>query len=266
MSIASLSREAWQSRDFIFASVKREFVARYQGTQLGIFWPIAHPLALIVIYTLVFSQMMRPRLAGHQGYFAYSIYLTAGIVTWNLFSDLLTRAVSVFVSHGNVMKKVSIPHIVFPVIATASATVQFLILFSIFLVFLVATGNFPGWAILATLPVIAVLVLLAIGLGILLGTVNVFYRDVEQSTGIVLQFWFWLTPVVYPSDILPPLVKSILSWNPLWPIVVGMQGIYVDGQVPDWETLAYPAIVAVALITLARAAFNGLAHELVDEL
>ena len=266
MSLASLSRETWKFRDFIIANVKREFVARYQGTQLGVFWPVAHPLAMILIYTLVFSEIMRPRLPGHDSRFAYSIYLTAGLVTWTLFSDLLLRSVSVFVHNANLMKKVSVPQIAFPVIATVSALLHFVIFLAIFLAFLLVSGNFPGIAVVAVVPVLAVAVLLTVGLGVLLGTVNVFYRDVEQSTGIVLQFWFWLTPIIYPIDALPPAVRSVLAWNPLAGIVKAMQDIFVGQKFPEWSTLIYPLVVAVILVMLARGAFNKLAHELVDEL
>ena len=266
MSIQSLTREAWQFRDFIAASVRRDFVSRYQGTQLGIFWPIAHPLALIFIYTLVFAEVMRPSMPGHASRFAYSIYLTAGLVTWTLFAELLARSVAVFVSNGGLMKKVNVPKIVFPVITTASVLVHFAILLALFLGFLVVSGNFPGAPVVAAIPVLAVLVLFAVGLGTLLATVNVFYRDVEQSTGIVLQFWFWLTPIVYPADALPAGLKGILAWNPMWPIVGAMQAIFLDQRMPDWPSLAYPLVVAVFFVALARVAFNKLAHELVDEL
>jgi lipopolysaccharide transport system permease protein len=266
MSIASLSRETWQFRDFIIASVKREFVARYQGAGLGVFWPIAHPLTLIVIYTLVFAEIMRPRLAGYESKFAYSIYLTAGLIAWMFFADLLSRSVSVFVQNGGLMKKVNIPTIAFPVIATVSALVQFAIIFGLFIGFLTLSRNLPGIVMIGVVPVLAVTILFAIGLGVLLGTVNVFYRDIEQSTGIVLQFWFWLTPIVYPSDALPGFMKQALSWNPFWPIVQGMQDIFLRHRFPDWSTLIYPTVCALVLVTLARSAFNRLAPELVDEL
>jgi len=265
MSIASLSREVWQFRDFIIASIKREFVSRYQGTQFGIFWPIAQPLALIVIYTLVFSEIMRPSLPGHPSRFAYSIYLTAGLITWTLFSDLLSRSVAVYVQNGALMKKVSIHPIAFPVIATASASIHFAIIGVLFLGFLIAIGHFTGLAILGILPVLAILILFALGLGVLLGTINVFYRDVEQSTGIILQFWFWLTPIVYPPESVPVAVRSMLSWNPLWPLVRAMQDIFLSHRFPDWPSLVYPLLVALGLVTVGRAAFNKLAHELVDE-
>src|SRR4051794_9746513 len=97
---AGMLRECWQFRDFILASVKREFVSRYLGTQLGFFWAVAQPLAMVLIYTVVFAQIMRPALPGYPSRFAYSIYLCAGILVWQLFSDLLNRAVGVFVHNA----------------------------------------------------------------------------------------------------------------------------------------------------------------------
>jgi lipopolysaccharide transport system permease protein len=266
MSTLGMLRGAWRFRDFIIASVKREFAIRYQGTQLGIFWPIIQPLALILIYTLVFAEVMKAKLPGYESRFAYSIYLTAGLLTWGLFSDLLTRSVGIFVQNANLLKKVSVPKVTFPVIASFSALVNFTIILALFVIFLVFSGEFPGLPILGIVPVLFIVVLFAVGLGILLGAVNVFYRDVEQSTGLVLQFWFWLTPVVYPSKALPGFMESILTWNPMWPVVRAMQKIFVEQRFPDWLTLAYPLLLAIGFVVLARAAFDRLANELVDEL
>jgi lipopolysaccharide transport system permease protein len=261
-----LLRGAWRFRDFIAASVKREFASRFVGTQLGFLWSIVHPLALVLIYTLVFSELMRPKLPGHESRFAYSIYLTAGLVAWLLFSDLLGRSVGIFVHNAAVLKKVSVHKLAFPIIAFFSALVQFLILFGCFLAFVLLTGSFPGVAIVAVVPVIAIASLFAMGLGLFLATINVFYRDVEQSTNLVLQFWFWLTPIVYPAGALPQPAQAILRWNPMWPVVQAMQEIFVENRFPDWSALAYPLVLAIALAFLARATFGRLANELVDEL
>lgn len=261
-----LLRGVWRFRDFILASVKREFAARYLGTQLGVFWPVVHPLALIIIYTLVFAELMRPRLEGHESRFAYSIYLTAGFVTWSLFADLLNRSVGIFVQNALLLKKVTVHKLALPVVAAISALVQFAILFGCFLVFLALSGNFPGAPIVAVVPVLAIAALFALGLGLFLATINVFYRDVEQSTHLVLTFWFWLTPIVYPANALPAAVKAAIAWNPVWPLVEAMQTIFVENRWPSWTGLLYPLILAVAFAVLARFTFERLADELVDEL
>lgn len=261
-----LLRGTWRFRSFIVASVKREFASRYLGTQLGVFWPIVHPLALVLIYTLVFAEMMRPRLPGHESHFAYSIYLTAGLVAWFLFSDLLTRSVGIFVHNANLLKKVSVHKLAFPVIASVSALIQVGILLACFGVFLAISGNLPGMPLVALIPVLVLTSLLAMGLGLFLSTINVFYRDVEQATTLVLQFWFWVTPIIYPVTALPGFMQSVVAWNPMWPLVRAMQDIFVDGRFPDWGTLLYPLVLAIGLAALARLAFERLSGELVDEL
>jgi lipopolysaccharide transport system permease protein len=261
-----LLRGAWRFRDFILASVKREFASRYLGTQLGFFWAILQPLALILIYTLVFAEVMKPRLPGHESRFAYSIYLTAGLITWMLFSDLLARAVGIFVHNATLLKKVNIHKLSFPIIASISALVQSGILIALFLLFLGFSGNLPGAPLLGLIPVIAIAGFLAMGLGLFLATVNVFYRDVEQGIGLTLQFLFWMTPIVYPATALPGYAQSILAWNPMWPVVRAAQDIFVENRFPDWATLVYPLALALALAVLAKVAFERLGGELVDEL
>jgi lipopolysaccharide transport system permease protein len=263
---AGMLRECWEFRGFIMASVKRDFVSRYLGTQLGFFWAVAQPLALILIYTLVFSQIMKPSLPGHDSKFAYSIYLCGGILIWQLFSDLLNRSVGIFVHNAGLLKKANLPKLALPIIVALSGLSNFAVVAALFLGFLAVIGSFPSMAILAMLPVIGLVVALALGLGVLLGTINVFYRDVEQSTAMLLQFWFWLTPIVYPGRALPAFFASVLEWNPMWPIVSFTQTVLLENRVPAWSTLGYPAVVAFAFLSLGLLAFRRLSGEIVDEL
>jgi homopolymeric O-antigen transport system permease protein len=259
-------QECWNFRGFILASVKRDFVSRYLGTQLGFFWAIAQPLALILIYTLVFSQIMKPSLPGHDSKYAYSIYLCAGILIWQLFSDLLIRSVGIFVHNAGLLKKVNLPKLALPIVVTLAGLSNFAVIVMLFMGFLLAIGAFPAGAILAMVPVLVLVVSFALGLGILLGTINVFYRDIEQSTTMLLQFWFWLTPIVYPGRTLPGFFSSVLAWNPMWSIVSFAQTILLEDRVPDWSLLIYPTVVAVLLVVLAMIAFRKLSGEIVDEL
>lgn len=266
MSLVPVARGAWRHRGFILASVRREFASRYLGTQLGFFWAVAQPLSLILIYTLVFSEIMRPVMPGHGSRLAYGIYLTAGIITWGLFSDLLGRSVGIFVQNANLLKKVLVPKITLPAIASLSALLSFSIAMALFLAFMLVSGNWPGTPLVALVPVLALLLVFAVGLGLLLATVNVFYRDIEQSISIVLQFWFWLTPIVYPAAAVPEGVRAVLAWNPLWPLIRAVQDIFLERRFPEWQSLAYPAVLSVVFLTLAYHVFVRLGDELVDEL
>jgi lipopolysaccharide transport system permease protein len=174
--------------------------------------------------------------------------------------------VGIFVQNATLLKKVSVHKLSLPIIASISSFINTSILLACFLVFLALSGNLPGWPVLALLPVLAIAALFAMGLGLFLATINVFYRDVEQGTNVILQFWFWLTPIVYAESALPEFARRILAWNPMWPVVRATQSIFVENRFPDWLSLTYPLAISIALALLARFAFERLANELVDEL
>jgi lipopolysaccharide transport system permease protein len=266
MISARMLRDCWDLRGFVLASVRRDFVSRYLGTQLGFFWAIAQPLAMILIYTVIFANIMRPSIPGQNSIFAYSIFLCSGLLTWQLFSDLLTRAMGMFVNNAQLLTKVHLPKLVLPIIATLSALASFAVIALLFFVFLVMIGKFPGAVIIAAVPVIVVVVLFALGLGVTLGVVNVFYRDVAQATAIVVGFWFWLTPIVYTPRTLPEWAMRFMAWNPLFPLFQSLQSIFLESRLPDWGSLVYPTVVALMLVMLGLLAFRRLGGELVDEL
>jgi lipopolysaccharide transport system permease protein len=253
-------------RGFIFGSVKREFQAKYRNTMLGAAWTVLSPLAMILVYTMIFSQIMHSKLPGVSSEFAYSIYLCAGVLTWGLFAEITSRGQVMFIEHGNLLKKISFPRICLPLIVVANALVNFAIIFSLFVVFLLLSGQFPGWVFVTLLPVLLLQVLLAIGLAMVLGVLNVFFRDVGQFFTIFTQFWFWLTPVVYPASIIPAGVRPYLEWNPMTPIIQSYQQVLVSGVAPDWSRLMMPAVLAVLLCVLGMQLFRKRAGEMVDEL
>jgi len=171
---------------------------------------------MILVYTVIFSQIMRAKLPGVDSTFAYSIYLCAGVLTWGLFAEIIGRGQNVFIENANLLKKLSFPRICLPIIVVLNAGLNFAIIFGLFTGFLILSGNFPGEVFLAVFPVLVVQIVFSIGLGITLGVLNVFFRDVGQFFGIFLQFWFWFTPIVYPLTILPEEVRPLLVLNP-WP-------------------------------------------------
>lgn len=257
----------WSYRGFVWSSVLREFHGKYRESLLGGFWSVANPLAMILIYTVVFGQLMRPKLAGYeQTQFAFSIYLCAGVITWGLFAEMLGRLNSVFLDHGNLIKKSSFPRICLPAIVTASALLNFGIVFGLYLAFLALIGHWPGWLLLAVLPLLALQVLFTLGLGVFLGTLNVFFRDVGQLTSIVVQFWFWLTPVVYVFDILPAVARNMLQYNPLQPLMASYQTIFLNQRLPDFSSLVPLALLTVFFLLLGARFFLSRVGELVDEL
>lgn len=256
----------WRYRGFVLGSVKREFQSKYRNTILGAAWTVLNPLAMILVYTLIFSQVMQSRLPGDSSQFGYSIYLCAGILTWGLFAEITSRAQNVFVEQANLLKKISFPRICLPLIVVLNALVNFSIIFGLFCLFLIASGQFPGLVFFCVLPLLLLQVALAIGLGMVLGVLNVFFRDVGQFFQIFIQFWFWFTPIVYPASILPPAVRDWLVWNPMAAVIQGYQAILLSGNMPQWGELLPAALLAVILCVLGMQLFRKRAGEMVDEL
>jgi lipopolysaccharide transport system permease protein len=253
-------------RGFILGSVQREFQSKYRNSILGAAWTVLNPLAMIVVYTVIFSQVMHNRLPGASSAFAYSIYLCAGVLTWNLFAEITTKAQSVFLDNAGLIKKINFPRLCLPIIVVCNAGVNFAIIFGLFTAFLIISGNFPGWVYLAVFPLLALQVLLAIGLGMILGVLNVFFRDVGQFFTILLQFWFWFTPIVYPASILPDWVRPWLVWNPMAALIQTYQAILVKGQAPDWAGLLPALLLALLLCAFGLRMFRKRSGEMVDEL
>ena len=259
-------RALYNYRGFILGSVQREFQSKYSNSILGAAWNVINPLAMILVYTLIFAKMMKSRLPGEDSEFAFSIYLCAGILTWGLFAEIAGRAQTVFLENANLLKKISFPRLCLPTIVVLNALLNFGIVFSVFTAFLIDTGNFPGIVFLGVFPLLLIQIAFSIGLGITLGVLNVFFRDVGQFFGVVLQFWFWLTPIVYSASILPEGMASAMAYNPMAGLISGYHAIFLKAQWPDWSSLWFVTVLSIIICGVGLRLFRRNAGEMVDEL
>jgi lipopolysaccharide transport system permease protein len=197
---------------------------------------------------------------------AYSIYLCAGLLAWGLFSEITLRSQNMFLDNANLLKKISFPRVCLPVIVLINAGINFAIIIGLFLGFLLVTGRWPGMALLALVPLVALQMMLCAGLGMVLGVLNVFFRDVGQLFGICLQFWFWLTPIVYPISILPEWLQSLLQFNPLTSLIASYQNVFLYGQWPLWSSLLPAFVIGAVFCAIGLRLFRQRVGEMVDEL
>lgn len=254
----------WRYRSFISSMVRREFQARYLGSALGAAWSVLNPAAMIFIYTVVFGQVMRSRLPGVDDGTSYGIFLCAGLLPWTMFTETLQRCTSVFVDQGNLLKKMTFPRASLPVIVVLSSLVHFAIIFGLLLVVMLLLGRFPGASLLGFVPLLVLQQTIAVGLGVALGVLNVFFRDVGHVVGILVQFWFWFTPIIYPLTILPGVARTLVAFNPMTALVDGYQGILLFGRWPDWIMYLPHVVLAVLALIVGRRVFRRLAGEMTD--
>ncbi len=256
----------WNFRFFILSSIKTEFRSRFVRSKFGGLWIVLHPLAQVLIYALVLSQIMQAKLPGVENQYAYPIYLLAGMLGWTLFSELFGRLLTVFIDNGNLLKKMAFPKLALPLIAIGNALVNSALMLLIMFVVFFFLGHIPFHALPWLLPLFLITVGLAVGLGLILGTINVFIRDIGQVMTIVLQFWFWLTPVVYMPSIIPQKYHALLMLNPMTGVIMGYQNVLVYDKAPDAGLLIYPGVLAVITMALAMVIFKKANAEMADVL
>lgn len=259
-------RDLYLYRSFIYGCVKREFQAKYAKSLLGSLWNIINPLSMIIVYTVIFSNIMRSRLPDIDSTFAYSIFLCSGIFTWGLFSEITTKSQSMFIDNANMLKKLIFPRICIPATIVLSSILNFAIVFSLFISFLLITNNFPGLVFISLIPLLIILILFASSLGLILGILNVFFRDIGQAFTVIITFWFWFTPIIYSSSILPNWSIPLTNVNPLKSIIVSIQNVLVLGQYPNWSSLLYVTILTIAFGSYGLKLFRKYSTEIVDEL
>lgn len=253
-------------RNFILSSIKNELRLRFIRSKLGGLWMIIHPLMQVLIFALILSEILSAKLPGIDNKYAYALYLMAGTLCWNLFAEAIGKSVSLFVENGNLIKKIAFPRICLPVIAAGTLLVNnILLLTAIFLVFAVL-GHFPGMQAL-WLPILILLTLaFAMTVGLFLGVLNVFMRDISQVVPIILQALFWLTPIVYHISILPEAVQNVFKYNPLFPLVTSYQNVLLYDASPVWVDLQPLVFATVIFGMISLIMFRRASPEMVDAL
>jgi lipopolysaccharide transport system permease protein len=237
----------WDNRSLIAASVKREIFGRYRGSALGILWSFFNPLLMLVIYTFVFGTVLKARWgAADESHFQFGLVLFAGLMTFNLFSETLTRSATLIVSNVNYVKRVVYPLEIFPFVLVGSGLFHLAVSLLIWLLGYAVFNGAPHATVLYLPLVILPLVLFMLGMSWFLASLGVFLRDVAQFMGILTTALMFLSPVFYPASALPEQFRFLLYLNPLTPAIEYTRDVLYWGTAPDLPSLAvYVAGAAV---------------------
>ena len=236
----------------------------HRGSVLGVAWLYLQPLVLIFIYTLVFSRFMGARLSGVTTPYAYSLYLVPGLLLWAAFANTLGGMVGVYQAKAHIIRKIPVNLVLMPLYIPLTEAVNFVVAMLIFGLFCVAIGHIPGASWLLLIPICVSTILLGYAIGLILAALSPFLPDLRPMTAIGLQLLFWLTPIVYVADILPPWAASLLDYHPIY------WGIHQAQSIVLYDMMAVPgqwiaqALLAAALFALAARAVKSLEKEIRD--
>lgn len=259
-------RAFWAYRHFTISAIRGELKTRFIRSKLGAAWFVLHPLAMAGVYALVLSEVLGAKLGGIDNKAGYAIYLLAGVAGWGLFSEILNRCMSIFIEYSATLKKISFPRICLPIIVLGSAMINHILLLVAVIFIYVLYGHYPSVHWLAIPVGIAMVATLAFGLGIFLGVLNVFSRDIAQVVTVVVNLWFWLTPIVYSTDMIGDNIKNLIELNPMTALVGVYQDVLVFNKWPDWGSLLPALILTLVMLGLSIAVFRRASADLVDVL
>ncbi len=244
--------ELFWYRDLFYTLSLHRIKVRYKQSALGFSWAIVQPIALMVIYTIIFSIFTRVP----TGNTPYSLFVLAGILPWTFFQTAVSASASGLVSHTGLITKVYFPREILPLTYVVAALFDFLIA-------AVILGIMMAWhhvtltiTVLYVFPILVVATILASGISLLLSSMQVKYRDIGIAMPLLLQLWMFGSPVVYPYDQVPHRFRWFYELNPMVGIVENFRRVVIQGLGADLSLFAISAVVAVVLLPIAYLYFK----------
>jgi len=244
--------EIWRSRELLHNLTNREVRGKYRRTALGQLWSLANPIAAIVIYTFIFSFIFRlPAQVGDpSGLDTYALWLVCGLLPWLFFNRVLTLGTDALVANAGLIQKVYFPRIVLPLSLANATFFTWVLEMGVLAIALSLLGSF----VLPWIPLIAlfmiIFALFSVGLAMVFSIINVYFRDLAYLLTIVLQFWFYLTPILYPVDLVvtqsdrlggllgtPITLLDLYTLNPVEGFIEIFRNLLYDNRLPELSTM-----------------------------
>lgn len=252
-------REIVEYRSMLWSMILSELRTRYKGSFLGFLWTFINPLLMIIIYSLVFSLVMRVNIRH------YAAFVSIGVLSWNMFATSLQSSSSVIVSKSSLVKKIYFPREILPMSVVGGALINYLLSYIILVPFILLSGIAPTpmWA---AIPVIIfVNLMLTLGLSLLCAALNVYFRDLEHMLGIFLMAWFYLTPVVYSYTMVPHQLVTVFKLNPVGATTILLQDLLYYGHDIRWKLFIYAVAVSAAILGFGWGVFHKLSRGFAEE-
>lgn len=245
-------RSLEHTRDLLLVLTQKEIKVRYKNSWLGYLWSIAHPLAFSLIYFIAFGLFLRVDIPN------YTVFLITGLFPWHWLSNSITSSPNVFLSNASLLKKVRFPSHTLVAAMVFNDGFHFLASVPVIVTFLFFYHLGPSWTWLAGLPLLALAqCLLVYGIALAIASLNLFFRDLERLTSLIVAFLFFLTPIVYSEGMIPQTFRSLLYANPFSPLILGWRNLFLSGRV-DWLLLGFGYLHGVLAASLGFLVYRRL--------
>jgi lipopolysaccharide transport system permease protein len=245
--------ELWAYRELLFFMIWRDVKVRYKQTALGAAWVVLQPLATMLIFTIFFGRLAG--LGEHTGGIPYPVFAYAALLPWTFFNSAVANSSNSLVGSAHIVTKVYFPRMIVPATSVGAALVDFAVAAVVFVGLMAFYSVRPTWSLLALPLVLGLLTLLAMAAGLWMSALNVKYRDVRYALPFIMQVWMFVSPIIYPSGIVPGRWRWLLMANPLTGIIEGFRSSLL-GSPWDRGSLAVSAAFVLAALPLAARYFR----------
>jgi ABC-2 type transport system permease protein len=248
-------RELIRYKNLIFQMVRRDLVSRYKRSILGVAWTMLNPLGTMLVLTIVFSQIWK---AGPE----FPVYILSGLLAWTFFSSATNDAMTNLIGGVVLRQRVYMPSTVFAITAIGNGLVNLVISLVPLLLVMLIVGVPIRWTMLFLPVPMLILACFALGVGLLLSTLAVYFRDITAMYSIILTAWMYLNPIIYPENTLKPQFSFWLSHlNPMWEIIRIFRMPIYDGIIPSFQVLWPPIVVSLVVLAIGWFVFTRKSDE-----
>lgn len=253
-------RGIWEYRELLLFLAWRDLKTRYAQTTIGFAWAIVQPIALMLLFTLVFNNFAKLPSDG----VPYPLFVYAALLPWGYFSRSLDKSSFSMVAESNLISKVYFPRIIVPISATLVGLVDFAIAFSLLLVMMAFYGVMPSWEAFFIPMFLLLTMLTSLAVSLWLAALFVRFRDIAAAMPLVTQIWMFGSPVVYPASLVPEQWKWLYNLNPMAGVIEGFRWTLLKTPPPGPERIAVTVVFVSALLLLAMSYFNRMERKFAD--
>ncbi len=257
-------KEIVENRTLLSSLVIRDIKGRYIGSAMGILWNIITPILQLIVYTIVFSTIMKVKVGPQEGTTSFVAFLFCGLIPWNAFAETIQRSTMVIIENASLVKKIKFPTEILVIYLVISSFIHELIGLSVFIILLGWLGQLPHLPVLILPAIFALQLILTLGLSLLVSALNVYIRDIAHIMGLVMMVWFYATPIVYPFNMIPERFRFILYFNPMAILVTLYRNLFFLSGGVDLKLLIILFAYAVIFFAAGYTIFKMCKKEFVD--
>ncbi len=262
--ISHIIKRLVENKELLREFVVRDLKMRYVGSMVGFFWSVINPLLTLLIYTFLFSVILKVKLSGEAGVTNFALYLFCGMLPWIAFQDTVNRSTTCVVDHEKLIKKLVFPAKILPLYIAISSLISEFIGVVILLLAIIFIMHFISPFILLLPIIVFFQVLFSLGFSFAFAALNVPVRDISPISGVLLTVWMYLTPIFYPQTIVPERYIDIYMLNPMAHLVIMYRDIFLNNKMFSIFSLFYFSLVSVLFFLAGYFIFTKFHKKFVD--